>query len=98
MTEKGTTASKVINTADMVTSGTKKIKLPILKEFEFPVSNYYDRLWWSDLNEGKHKLDADWIVTTKLLIKTNVSAAEYNANKFKRRFYVDKIIFESVRN
>lgn len=94
----GSTGSKLVNTANLVTSGTKKVKMAVVENFEFPVSNYYDDQWQIGLREGKYTREADWVVTTKLLIRTNVTNAEANVGTFKRRFYVDRIVFESVRD
>ena len=80
---------------NLITSGTKKVKMKVFSEFNFPASNYYDRLWMIDLSNGIHTR-ADMKVNTSLKIQTNVTTAEYNNNIFTRNFRVDRIIFEPV--
>lgn len=84
----------LITSDDFVTSGTRKTRIKIAGEFEFPVSNYYDRLWMLDTeNNDKWKE-----VTTKIRISTDVTSKQVSNNIFTRRFRVDRIIFEPVRN
>lgn len=94
-TASGGTASKMVNTPDLVTSGTKKVKMKAFSLFDFPVSNYYDRLWYIDYYDGKHSID-DIVVSTKLMVRSNVSSSEVN-QKYTRRFNIDRIIFEPVK-
>ena len=89
--------SPVVNTADLVTSGTQKVKMKVFSGFEFPVANFYDNLWIRDYMDGLHGLE-DYVVETKLLVKTNVSTPEFNQNRFTRVFRVDRIILESIPN
>ncbi len=96
MNANGATTERPIIANDFVTSGTKKIKMKVLSNFEFPVSNYYDRLWMIDYYEGKNDISS-YKFTTKFTIQTNVTQAELNINKFSRKFRVDRIIFESIR-
>lgn len=94
--ENGRTATSLVNTADLVTSGTEKVKMKVFSEFKFPVSNFYDRLWFIDYLDDKYTID-DYVVTTKLMVRTNVSTTEINQNRFTRKFRIDRIIFESVK-
>ncbi|WP_455587767.1 fasciclin domain-containing protein [Bacteroides sp.] len=90
----GNQQTKKFTSNDFVTSGTEITRIEIAREFEFPVSNYYDRLWMLD-----EENDTQWQeVTTKFKIETNVSSKEFNAGTYTRRFRVDRIIFEPVRN
>lgn len=97
MTATGSITSKTANTNDLVTSGTKKVRMKVFSEFELPVSDLYDNLWWIDFIDGKHTLE-EFLPTTKLMVKTNVTATDFNKNIYTRRFRIDRIIFESVRN
>lgn len=92
----GKSATKLVNTADLVTSDTEKIRLKAFGNFEFPVSNFYDRLWWIDYYNGLHTLE-DHVVTTKLLVKTNVLNAEFNSHTYVRKFCVDRILFVPIQ-
>lgn len=83
-----------ITSDEFVTSGTKKTRIKIASEFEFPTSNYYDRLWMLATEDGVQWQE----VTTKINISTNVTAKQVNDNIFTRRFRVDRIVFEPVRN
>jgi uncharacterized surface protein with fasciclin (FAS1) repeats len=96
MDSNGKIATKLVNTADLVTSDTEPIWMQVFTNFEFPMSNFYDRLWWIDYYNGLHTLE-DRIVTTKLLVKTNVSNAEFNNHTYVRKFCVDRIIFEPIQ-
>lgn len=86
--------TRVLSSDEYVTSGTRKARIKIADEFEFPVSNYYDRLWLIDTENS-----SDWQeVTTKIRITTNVTSKQVSDNIFTRRFRVDRIVFEPVRN
>ena len=91
----GNTVTSIAN--NLQTSATEKVKLLLFKEFNFPVANYYDRLWAVDLIRGLHTID-ERVVATKLDIAVRVTAAEYNSRQFGRSFCVDRIIFEPVQN
>jgi hypothetical protein len=91
MRANGTTATRLVQTADLVTSGTKKATIKVLQAFEFQVSNYFDWLWSNQYYEGKYTAD-DLMVNTSLMVKTNVTNAEKNNGKFSRRFNIDRII------
>lgn len=90
----GNSQNKTFTSGDFVTSGTKKTRIKIAGAFEFPISNYYDRLWMLDEDNALVQQE----VTTKMKITTNVSSSEMNKNIFTRRFRVDRIVFEPVRN
>jgi hypothetical protein len=91
----GRPTSRDVLTNNLVTSGTKKVKMLVLSNFEFPTSNYYDKLWMVDYLAGNHRIE-DIVVNTKLLIRTNVTAAELN-KVYTREFCIDRIILEPVR-
>ncbi len=93
----GKPASKTVDSNSLLTSGTRHVRLQIFKEFEFPYSNYYDRLWEIDLAKGLHRLD-EQEYSTKLLVKTNVNAQDFNKGVFSRTIRIDRIIFEPVPN
>jgi hypothetical protein len=97
LTATGSTTDQLVKLNTFVTSGTQKIKMKAYDGFVFPVSNYYDRIWFIDYKAGLHSYD-EHVVTTKLMIKTNVSTTELNNNIFTRKFRIDRIIFESVSN
>jgi hypothetical protein len=92
----GRPTSSLINSASLVTSGTQKVKMKVLSQFEFSYSNCYDRLWQIDYLNGLYNI-TDRVTTNKLMIRTNVTAAEMNNNIFSRRFRIDRIILEAVR-
>ena len=97
MRANGTQTTRLVNTADLVTSGTKKVSMLVLPAFEFPVSNYYDWLWDNQYYEGKYTAD-DRVVNTSLMVRTNVTNAERNNGVFSRRFNIDRIILEPATN
>jgi len=90
----GSTGSQPATSAEFVTSGTKKVRLTVFREYEFPVSNLYDNLWYMD----EANANQDIVTTTKFMIRTDVKPAEVNNNIYTRRFRVDRIIFEPVKN
>ena len=94
MNTQGKSTFKTIKSDEFVTSGTQKTRIKVASEFEFPISNYYDRLWM--LDEENSLLPKD--VTTNFRIDTNVSKTELSANIFTRKFRVDRIVFEPIRN
>lgn len=59
----------------------------------FPVSNYYDMLWLIDPLHTQ----ADRVNTTRLLIKTDVSNAEFNRNEMVRKFRIDRVVFVPIK-
>jgi len=97
LTATGSSTNLTLKLNTFVTSGTQKVKMKVLSGFEFPVSNFYDRLWWIDYKAGLHSFN-EHVVTTRLMVKTNVSTAELNNNIFTRKFRIDRVIFESVSN
>jgi hypothetical protein len=92
----GRTASQDVISNNLLTSGTKKVIMPVVQNFNFPVSNYYDRLWMHDFNKGLHSIE-ERAATTTLKIKTNVTTAEFNRNTYTRKFRIDRIIVEPVK-
>lgn len=94
--EKGRQISRSVRSTSnpaFVTSGTNVVKMPVLENFVFPVSNTTDRLW--QMEEGNNA--ADMKITTHLSIQTNVTAREFSSGKYARSFRLDKIIFEPVK-
>jgi hypothetical protein len=83
-----------ITSNNHLTSGYKKVRIKVFEAFAFPVSDYHDRLWMMD----KANITQNVVAATKLEIKTNVSSIESNTNRYTRRFRVDRIVFEPVRN
>jgi uncharacterized surface protein with fasciclin (FAS1) repeats len=96
MDTNGKLSTKLVNAANLVTSDTEPVWLKVFDNFTFPMSNFYDRLWWIDYYKGLHTWE-DRVVTTKLLVKTNVSNAEFNSHTYVRKFCVDRIIFEPIQ-
>ncbi|HET9571556.1 MAG TPA: fasciclin domain-containing protein [Bacteroidales bacterium] len=97
MTPTGKTTNTTAKLSSFVTSGTRKVKMKAYSGFEFPISNYYDRLWWVDYRAGLHNYN-EYVVTTKLMVKTNVTTTELNNNLYTRKFRIDRLIFEPVSN
>jgi hypothetical protein len=93
----GRPTDKVFTSTNLVTSATEKVKMLVAADFEFPFSNYYDRLWRMDYINGLHTIE-DFVVSTQLLIKTTATTAEVNRGDYVRSFCIDRIIFESVKN
>ena len=69
------------------------VKLTLDGPFKFPVSNYYDPLWLIDPTHTS----ADRVYNTKLLIRTDVSAAEVNRNEYVRRFRLDRVVLVPIK-
>lgn len=77
-----------------VTSDTEMTWMKVNDEpMEFPVSNYYDMLWLIDPLHTQN----DRVNTTKLLIKTDVTNAEFNRNEMVRRFRIDRVVFVPIK-
>lgn len=76
------------------TSPDKMTLIKVTDAFEFPVSNYYDRLWLAD--ETHSSLDRT--ITTTLYVTTDVTNAEFRDRKFTRRFNIDRIILVPIKN
>ena len=93
MNANGNTVTSIAN--NLETKDAEKVKLLLFRGFNFPVANYYDRLWELDLVKGAHTID-ERVVATKIEIAVRVSAAEYNSRQFGRSFCIDRIIFEPV--
>ena len=90
--ENGKNQSKSFNSNDFVTSGTKMTTIKVASGFHFPVSNYYDRVWYMDpKNDPK-----DRVITTSIYVSTNVSNSEFNQNVLSRRFRIDRIVLVPV--
>jgi hypothetical protein len=77
-----------------ITSGYKKVRIKVFDAFAFPVSDYHDRLRMMD----KANIIQNAASTTKLEIKTNVSSIEFNTGRYTRRFRIDRIVFDPIRN
>ncbi len=77
----------------IMTESREVTKMLCFEEFEFPVSDYTDRLWLSD-----EKNDATNVETaTKLVIQTNVTTSDYTKGKYSRTFRLDRIILEPIK-
>lgn len=59
----------------------------------FPVSNFYDMLWLIDPLHTQN----DRVNTTKLLIKTDVTNAEFNRNEMVRKFRIDRVVLVPIK-
>lgn len=97
LTATGKTTNVTVKLNSFVTSGKSKVTIKAFSGFEFPMANFYDRLWWVDYYNGLHSY-SEHVVTTKFMVKTNVSTTELNNNVFSRKFRIDRIIFEPVSN
>jgi hypothetical protein len=95
MNASGRMTTRDIISNNLVTSGTRKVIMKVAGNFEFPISNCYDRLWMLDYYKGLHTID-ERVANTTLTIKTNVTTSEF-LKKFSRKFRIDRIIFEPVR-
>lgn len=89
----GNTVTSIVSNLETKTS--EKVKLLLFNGFNFPVADYYDRLWAVDFLKGLHTID-ERVVATKLDIAVRVNATEYNSRQFGRSFCLDRIIFEPV--
>lgn len=89
----GRTQNKTFNNSSFMTSGTKMTMIKVAEAFEFPMANYYDRVWYMD---PKNDLN-DREITTTIYVSTNVNNTEFNQNKLTRRFRIDRLIFVPVR-
>lgn len=77
-----------------VTSETEVTWIKVNDEpISFPVSNYYDMLWLVDPLHTEN----DRVNTTKLLIKTDVTNAEFNRNEMVRKFRIDRVVFVPIK-
>jgi len=90
-TTKTATAS---NSPQYTTSGTQKMRMKIFSEFEFPVSNYVDQLWYMNPQNKPETL----VTTTTLTIRSNVTTQQVTSTLYSRRFSIDDIIFEPIQN
>lgn len=88
----GRNATKTFKENDFLTSGDKMTLIKVCEGFVFPVSNYYDRMWFLSGNDAANRIN-----TTKLLVQTNVSTKEFNQNILKRRFLIDRIYLVPVK-
>ena len=82
------------NSPEYTTSGTQKVRMEIFSEFEFPVSNYVDQLWYMNPQNKPENL----VATTTLTIRTNVTTQQVTSTLYTRRFSIDAIIFEPIQN
>lgn len=83
----GKTKSTVFDDESFLTSGTKMTTIKVAEGFEFPVSDYVDRLWLMDpLNDSASRLSS---ITVD--VETNVDRTEFNNGVLTRRFGIDRI-------
>ena len=94
MNESGTISTATASSADLITNGTKKIRMKVFDDFEFPVSNFVDQLWYMNPQNNPE----NFMTTTSLTVRTNVANSEVNNGLFRRRFAIDNIIFEPIPN
>ena len=64
LTATGKTTNITVKQNSFVTSGTNKTRIKAFSSFEFPVANYYDRLWWINYKAGLYNY-SDHVVTTQ---------------------------------
>lgn len=86
--EKGATASQSFKDNSFTTHPTEMTLIKVATAFQFPVSNYYDRLWSMDETHS----DLDKSISTSLYVTTNVTNNEFNRSVFTRNFRLDRII------
>lgn len=89
----GRSKSKSFNDKSFLTSGTKMTTIKVAEAFKFPVANYYDRVWFMNPKNDPN----DRVTTTSIYVSTNVTNAEFNANKLSRRFRIDHLVFVPVK-
>jgi len=82
------------NSSEYTTSGTQKVRMKIFSEFEFPVSNYVDQLWYMNPQNKPESL----VTTTTLTIRSNVTTQQVTSTLYSRRFSIDDITFEPIQN
>lgn len=90
----GRSTSKQFRDTEFKTSPTEMTLIKVAEAMEFPVSNYYDRLWWMDETHS----ELSRTITTTVYVTTNVSNSEFNRGVMTRRFRLDRIIFVPVKN
>lgn len=88
----GRNTTKTFRDNGFLTNGDKMTLIKVCEGYEFPVSNFYDRMWYLSGNDAANR-----VTTTKLLVQTNVTTAEFNQNKLKRRFLIDRIYLVPVK-
>lgn len=90
----GKKKTKAYKNNDFITSANEITLIKITDEpFQFPVSDFIDRLWLSD----ETNISAERVAITTLFVQTNVSNAEFNRNELVRRFRIDQILFVPVK-
>jgi len=92
---RGQATPSIAKGAGFVTSGTKKVRMKVFNAFDFPVSDYYDRIWLINLYSGINSI-TDMKAKTTLSLQTDVTQTEFNNSIYRRKFRVDRIIFEPV--
>lgn len=90
----GKAATKNFKESSFITSPTKMTLMKVADAMEFPVSNFYDRLWWADETHSAVNQN----ITTTVYVTTNVNNNEFNRNEMTRRFRLDRIIFVPIKN
>ena len=94
MAANGRNQNKTFNSSSFVTSGSRMTLIKVASAFEFPMANYYDRVWYMD---PKNDIN-DRVITTSIYVSTNVNNTEFNQNVLSRRFRIDRLIFVPVKN
>lgn len=83
----GKTKSTVFDDDSFLTSGTKMTTIKVAEGFQFPVSDFVDRLWlMNPLNDAASRLSS---ITVD--VETNVERTEFNNGVLTRRFRIDRI-------
>ena len=90
----GRSTTSRFTSSDFITHSKSMTLIKVAEGFTFPVSNFYDRLWWMDDTHSS----LDRTVTTTMLISTNVSNTEFNRGVLTRRFRLDRIILVPIKN
>jgi len=89
VTARGLADTKIVK--GFFTSGTKKVRIKAFSAFDLPISDYYDRIWKIDNLLTNRK-----VAKTTLSVQTDVSQTEFNTNIYRRKFRIDRIIFEPI--
>ncbi len=89
----GRSQTKSFSDKEFITSPDEMTLIKVAEGFEFPVANYYDRVW--SMNPKNTLNDRE--ITTSIYISTNVSNAEFNQNVYSRRFRLDRFYLVPVK-
>ncbi len=90
----GRVVNKKNTSKTLVTNSREVTKMLAFQEFEFPVSDYTDRLWLTDDNNNAEDVETK----TSMTVSTNVTTKEYSSKKYSRTFRLDRIVLEPIKN